>query len=649
MRKIILFLALLFPAARSAAGTCELRSPDGRLTVTVDLADRITYSVYGLDTPLMLNNTIALHVNGRMLGEHPRLIASRTTAVDTWFEPAVAYKFARIRDCYNGLELEFEGGWAVEFRAYDDGIVYRFITSFAGEVEVDQEEMSINFPGDYSAVVQLTGGFRTAYEEPYEVVATSGWGPEDRMAVLPALFDRGDGWKILVSESALTDYPCMFLRGTGSNGIRAVFPRRPLEFQQHGDRYMHPVREADHIALTGGTREFPWRYFVVTDRDDRLIETTMTARLAEKQAIEDASWIEPGQVSWEFWSFATAYGPDVDFVAGFNTETYKYYIDFAAAYGIHYIIMDEGWALTTGDPYTPNSNVDVHGIIRYGRERGVGVILWMTWLAVEQNFDLFERLSAWGVKGLKIDFMDRSDQWMVDYYERVAAEAARHRMVISFHGSFKPSGLEYKYPNVLTYEAVRGMENMGGCTPANSVWLPFIRNAAGPMDYTPGAMISMQPESYCGHRPNAAGVGTRAYQMALYVLFESGLQMVSDTPSLYYREPDCTQFITSVPVEWDETRSLNSVAGQYAVVAKHSGEVWYIGAINGGNDREGVELEIPLDFLADGRTYCMTSFEDGVNAFRQAMDYRMKDSAVRRGDTVTIRMARNGGWAAVLR
>ena len=276
----------------------------------------------------------------------------------------------------------------------------------------------------------------------------------------------------------------------------------------------------------------------------------------------------------------------------------------------------------------------------------MGIILWMTWLVVENHFEMFEELSKWGVKGVKIDFMDRSDQWMVNYYERVAAEAARHKMVVAFHGSFKPAGLEYKYPNVLAYEGVRGMENMGGCTPANSVWFPFIRNAVGPMDYTPGAMLSMQPESYCGNRPNAASIGTRTYQMALFVLFETGLQMLADNPTLYYRNDECTRFISRVPVTWDETRALEAVAGKFAVVAKRKGDKWYVGAINGSN--EGIELEIPLDFLTPGKNYTMTGFEDGINAFRQAMDYRKTQRRVDSTGKATLKIARNGGWAAVI-
>ncbi|MDD3310248.1 MAG: glycoside hydrolase family 97 catalytic domain-containing protein, partial [Dysgonamonadaceae bacterium] len=338
---------------------------------------------------------------------------------------------------------------------------------------------------------------------------------------------------------------------------------------------------------------------------------------------------------------------DVNFVSGYNLETYKYYIDFAAKQGIPYILMDEGWAKSTRDPYTPNPRVNVHELIRYGKEKNVGVILWLTWLTVENNFALFETFKEWGVAGVKIDFMDRSDQWMVNYYERVAKEAAKNELLIDFHGSFKPSGLEQRYPNVLSYEGVRGMEQMGGATPNNSLLFPFIRNIAGPMDYTPGAMISMQPEVYSSRRPNSASIGTRAYQLALYVVFESGIQMLADNPTMYYRNQDCTDFITKVPTTWDETKVLEAKVGEYIVVAKRKGEKWFIGAITNGKESERT-FTLNMDFLKVGKTYDMISFEDGINAGRQAMDYRKKISRVTLKDPLQIKLVKNGGWAAIL-
>jgi len=468
------------------------------------------------------------------------------------------------------------------------------------------------------------------------------------MSNLPMLIDTRKAYKILISESDLSDYPGMFLKGTGNNGLLSAFPKAPLEFGEDGDRSQKILKEAGYIARTTGTRSFPWRYFVITSSDKQLIENTMTLKLASASQIKDPSWIKPGQASWEWWNDAAPYGPDVNFVSGYNLETYKYYIDFAAKFGLKYIVMDEGWAKSTTDPFTPNPKVDVHELIRYGKERGVGIVLWLTWLSVHNHMDVFKTFQEWGIKGVKIDFMERTDQWMVNYYESVAKEAAKHQLLVDFHGAFKPSGLEYKYPNVISYEGVRGMEQMDGTLPDNSLYLPFMRNAVGPMDYTPGAMLSMQPEVYKAERPNAASIGTRAYQMALFVVFESGIQMLADNPTLYYRNLDCTEFITQVPTTWDETKALEAEAGVVAVVAKRKGQTWLIGGITNGKEKER-NLELNFDFLEKGKTYTMTYFEDGINADRQAMDYRKKTVQVKSGDRFPVKMVRNGGFAAVIK
>ena len=512
---------------------------------------------------------------------------------------------------------------------------------------MNSETLQINFPENYLLHVQQPGGFKTAYEEEYRHIQSNEWKTSDPMILLPVLIDTQKEYKILISESDLTDYPALFFKSNGDNSMSSIFPKVPLEFGEDGDRSLKIEKEASYIARTNGKRSFPWRYFVISTNDEQLIENTMTYQLAQKNVLKDTSWIKPGLASWEWWNGATPYGADVDFVAGCNLDTYKYFIDFAAHYGIPYIIMDEGWAMSTRDPYTPNPTVDVHELIRYGKEKNVGIVLWLTWLTVEKNFGLFETFEKWGVKGVKIDFMDRSDQWMVNYYERVAKEAAEHHLFVDFHGSFKPAGLEYKYPNVLSYEGVRGMEQMGGCQPDNSVYLPFMRNAVGPMDYTPGAMLSMQPEIYRSERPNSASIGTRAYQMGLFIIFESGIQMMADNPTLYYRNDECTRFITQVPQTWDETIALKAKVGEYAIVAKRKGDKWYIGSMTNNREQQR-DFELNLNFLKEGQTYRMTSFEDGINANRQAMDYRMKERTLRKGDKLTISLARNGGFAAVI-
>ncbi len=651
MNKVFFCLIMLnAPAAHllAQAKPVNLTSPDGAIKVSITLGDKIYYTIAGNSKDLLTKNHLALRLADGVLGENPKLLSLKKLMVDEVIKPYIALKYSTVRNNYNDLLMTFKGNYAVEFRAFNDGIAYRFITSKKGDVAVMNEDFSINFPDDYLLHLQQNNGFKSAYEEPYQHVESNTWKPADKMSNLPALIDTKKQYKILISESDLSDYPGMFLKGTENNGAEGTFPKAPLEFGPDGDRSQKILKSADYIAKTSGTRSFPWRYFVITTDDKQLLENTMTLKLAAKSVIADPSWIKPGQASWEWWNDASPYGPDVNFVSGYNLDTYKYYIDFASKYGIKYIVMDEGWAKSTTDPYTPNPKVDVKKLIRYGKTKNVDIILWLTWLTVHNNMDVFKTFHEWGIKGVKIDFMNLSDQWMVNYYEDVVKEAARYQIFVDFHGAFKPAGLEYKYPNLISYEGVRGLEQMGGCTPDNSIFLPFMRNAVGPMDFTPGAMINMQPDVYRADRPNAAAIGTRVYQLALYVVFESGIQMLADNPTLYYRSPDCTEFITSVPTTWDETRALAADVGEIDVVAKRKGEQWFIGGIT-NNKEKTREKEISFDFLEKGKIYTMTYFEDGINAGRQAMDYRRKTMQVKAGDKMTITMVRNGGFAAMLK
>lgn len=646
--KLFVWLFFLFVGYNiySQKTNFEVKSPNGDLKVTINLADKIYYSISAGNEELTSKNHLGLFLKKESLGLNPKLLNSKTTKINQVIKPTVPLKFSTVDNIYNNLILNFKGGYAVEFRAFDDGIAYRFSTAKKGDIEVLNEDFSVSFPDNYLLHLQQARSFKTAYEEEYSHLDKKDWDSSDKMSTLPILVDSKKQYKILISESDLIDYPAMFLKGTKS-GVESTFPKVPLDFAPDGDRSLKILKEADYIAKTAGTRTFPWRYFVITKEDKQLIENTMTLKLAPKNEIHDPSWIKPGQASWEWWNGATPYGPDVNFVSGYNLNTYKYFIDFASKFGIKYIIMDEGWANSTTDPYSPNSNVDVHELIRYGKEKNIGIILWLTWLTVDKNMELFKTFKEWGVAGVKIDFMDRSDQVMVNYYEKVAKEAAKHQIIVDFHGAFKPAGLEYKYPNLISYEGVRGMEQMGGCKPDNSLYFPFMRNAVGPMDYTPGAMISMQPEAYRSERPNSASIGTRAYQLALFVVFESGLQMLADNPTNYYREKECTEFITSIPTTWDETVALEAQAGEYAIVAKRKGSKWFIGGITNNAEKERT-FKIDLKFLKAGKTYKVTSFEDGINAGYQAMDYRKKSFNTTSNDLIEVKMVKNGGWAAVL-
>ena len=642
-------LALCCALAVAGAATAKIvgaTSPGGNLRLEIEVADKISYTVWSGADKVLDACTLSLTLDDRTLGEAPRLRSVKRSSADEMLERRNPTKDAVVRNCYNAVQLRFAGDYAVEFRLFDDGVAYRFVTSLPGEVEVLGEECRLGLPAGSEAWLSEVNGFRSMYEEPYTRVAMSGYAPSDKMSYLPVLVGMPGGKKLLLAESDVRDYPCMFVRSDGRGGFESLFPRVPKEYGPDGDRSLKVLSEEPYIARTQGTRTFPWRLAVVAGEDADLIENELVWLLAAPAADTDWEWVKPGLVSWDWWNGMRLSG--VDFRAGRNTESYRYYIDFAAKYGVPYIIMDEGWSASTTDVFRPNPDLDLPGLIAYGKERNVQIVLWLTWLAVEKDMErLFTTLEEWGIPGVKIDFMDRSDQWMVNYYERVAREAAKHHLFVDFHGSFKPAGLEYKYPNVLSYEGVRGMEQMGGCYPDNSLYLPFMRNAVGPMDYTPGAMISMQPNVYRSERPNAASIGTRAYQLALFVVFESGLQMLADNPTLYYRNEDCTRFITQVPVTWDETVALEAKAGEYVIVAKRKGDKWFIGGMTNNGKKER-EFTIKLDFLNKDRSYQMTSFEDGINAGRQAMDYRCKSSQVKAGEQLTIKMVRNGGFAAVI-
>lgn len=619
------------------------KSPDGQTSVSVTLSDRIYYDVTSHNETLLKQSVIGMQLREKTLGANPVLKKKSVRSVKETVKPLFPLKFSQVENNYTLLTLNMKGGYAVEFRLYDDGVAWRMKTSFSEEIEVMQENTVFQLADNCELVLQQPGGFKTSCEENYSVVKSNEWKKEDRMSELPILI-MGKNQKILLSEFDLYDYPGLFLKGNSDNSLSAIQPKNPLEYEDDGDRRQRILKEADYIAKTSGTRTFPWRYMLITQEDGRLAENRMPMRLAPECKIEDTSWIKPGLTCWD-WLNGIPYGPDVTFEGGINLETYKYFVDFASRNGIPYIIMDEGWALNTRDPYRTNPKVNLPELIRYAKSKNVGIWVWLPWLTVEHHMDLFEKFEEWGIVGTKIDFMDRQDQWMIDFYERVAKKAAEHHVMIDFHGAFHPSGLDYRYPNVLTYEGVRGMEFNGSCKPKNSIWLPFLRGAIGPMDYTPGPMICYQPEVHHGNRPFCSGVGTKAYHLAAFVLFESNLQMLMDNPCRYDEWPDCRDFITGVPVNWDETRVLAAEAGQYIVMAKRKGDKWYVGGITNETKRE---VEVTLSVLPEGKDMKMTSFVDGVNANRMAMDYRREQMSVNKNTKFQIKMARNGGFAAVI-
>jgi alpha-glucosidase len=645
MKKHLSFVILLLLfAVKLFSAPIELLSPDKRIKVSVNIKDKIGYAVTFNGDPFLSNSYLQLNLDQAKLGANAKLLKKTLSSVNSSSNPIVPLKNSTVLNQYNLLRLDFKGDFSVEFRAYNDGIAYRFITNKKDSIIVNSEDVHINFNDAVKADYLETGGFKTSYEILYRQNEL-GKVNKDKMSVLPILFNTGK-YKALLSEADLYDYPCLFVKAVDDKTVDAIFPKAPLAFGDDGDRSKKILKEADYIAKTAGKRSFPWRFLVITDKDTQLAANQMVYKLSTPNQLQDTKWIKPGQVTWEWWHNAYVYG--VDFKSGYNQDTYKYYIDFASKFGIPYIIMDEGWAKTTLNPFEPNPTINLQELIAYGEQKNVKIVLWFTWLAVENNFNVFETLEKWGIAGVKIDFMDRSDQWMVNYYTRVAKEAAKHHILVDFHGAFKPAGLEVAYPNVLSYEGVVGMEqNIGGglATPNNNLFLPFLRNAVGPMDYTPGAMRSAHKQDYKPSWVNTMSIGTRAHQLAMYIVFESGLQMLADNPFNYLREPETTSFITSVPVTWDETKILDASVGEYIVSAKRKGEKWFIGAM--GNDQKH-DLKVEASFLKANINYQITLIKDGINADFQAMDFKRIVKPIKAGETIDINMVKDGGFVAVI-
>ena len=646
-RFLLLLTAMLIgtiaiSVAAPATKSYKVTSPDGRITVDVKLNHKISYSVYSNNNLMLKDCDLSLQLADGEIGFNPKVKKAKTSVIDETVTREIPMKNAEVRNHCNVLSLTMADNYTVEFRVFDCGFAYRFILDKGGEIEVVNEEVGLNFPENYKAHISKTGSFKTSYEVPYSHTTTQEYGYRDEMIYLPVLLETPSGEKILISEANLKDYPAMFFRSTGNNGLTSLFPKYPLEVEDDGDRSQKILKEANYIAKTSGSRDLPWRMFVISKQDKDILEQEMVYNLSDPNEIGDTSWVRTGKVAWDWWNHWQVWG--VDFRAGINFETYKYYIDFASKYGIEYIIMDEGWARNTRDPFNSNPDINLPELIKYGKSKNVDIVLWLTWLTTEKNFSLFEKFAEWGIAGVKIDFMDRSDQWMVNFYERVAKEAAKHKLFVDFHGSFKPAGLERRYPNIISYEGIRGLEQGGNCKPENTIFIPFIRNAVGPADFTPGSMFSAQPQDNRSSFSNAMGSGTRAYQMALYVVLESGIQMLADTPTRYLQEAECTEYIASVPVIWDETKVLDAKVGEYVVTARRKGDKWFIGAIT---NNDGRTLEVNLDFLKDGE-HSFTSFEDGINADRQAMDYKKRTSKVNKDTKLTIKMVRNGGFCGVI-
>lgn len=653
-RKIvsILILCLLFSALTYAqkVKVYEVKSPNGDIVVKIEAGSKLQWSVQHKGQQIIAPSAISLALqNGEVLGDNAK-ISPKTESVNTTINTN-NYVQSVINDNYNQVTLNCKGNYGIIFRAYDDAIAYRFFTKMPEEIIIKNEEANFNFYGDHEAFIPMQWDYRdgkmfnSSFENTYKEIKLSRF-PKDSLAFLPVLVDVGQNKKAELFEVDLEDYPGMYvdLNQTGK-GFKGVFAPYPLEFVIGGsNRNLIPTKRADYIAKTNGTRSFPWRAIVISEQDKDLLSSFIVQKLASPSRIADPSWIKVGQVAWDWWNAMNISG--VDFKAGKNFETYKYFIDFAANYKVPYIMLDAGWNIQ-GDLTKPNPNIKLEELIAYGNQKGVELMVWSLWRDMvsqkEKAIPYFEKV---GIKGIKIDFVDRDDQLAVASLYDIAKLAAEHHILLDYHGVFKPTGLQRTYPNVVGFEGVYGLENFKWAPnfdgPRYCVTLPFIRNQAGPMDYTSGAMRNTNKANYRPVNSMPMAQGTRVNQMAQFIVFEIPIPMLSDNPTIYLKEHECTDFITKVPATFDETVPLDGKVAEYVSIARRKGNTWFVGAMTSWTPRE---LTIDFSFLKPGN-YEAEIFGDGMNADRDATDYKKEVIAVKPGDKLNVKLMNGGGWVA---
>ncbi|HEU5054616.1 MAG TPA: glycoside hydrolase family 97 protein [Hanamia sp.] len=644
-------IIFLFGSLTANAQHYEMSSPDGKLKLQVNNDKGLQFSLSKDGNTVIPSINAGLDLNnGSFPGAKSKISKVEKHTVNQVIHPVVTIKSSSISDNYNQLRLKYKDYFSVVFRLYNNAFAYRFETDFKDSITVNEEKCDISFPENTTGWFALANRWMNSYEHIYQKLPVDSV-TSKQTAQLPLLLDLGNSGKMLITESDLYDYPGLYFTGNDEQQLQAIFPPAVKSEKKNDpkkdwgwDRTFVPESVYNYIAQTNGSRTFPWRIFAFANKDDELLNNQIVYKLAKPNVLQNTDWIKPGQVAWDWWNDWNITG--VDFHAGVNTETYKYYIDFASRNHIPYIIMDEGW-YKLGNMTERVPGVDVKAIADYGKQKGVGVILWCVWRTLDNQMqeamDLFEQ---WGVKGIKVDFMDRDDQAVVNFYWRCAKAAAEHHLMVDYHGAHKPAGLLRTYPNVVNFEGVPGLEQDKWtdslATPQMAVTLPYIRMFAGPMDYTPGAMRNAQLRDFAPINSNPMSLGTRCQQLAMYVVFDAPLQMLSDNPTTYEKEKESLDFITSVPTTWDETIPLDGKVGEYVAVARRKGDNYFAGAMTNWKARD---ITIDFSFLPEG-SYKITYFKDGVNADRNGTDYKKVEATVTRNDKLTIHLAPGGGWAA---
>lgn len=636
------------------AGKKEISSPDGKIKLVAEAKDKLYYSVYYenkvLLAPSVINMTLA---DGTDIAGKIDFKKTTTRYNNSIIVSPVPEKRKHIPDIYNELTIRFKQPFTIIFRVYNDGVAYRFVSHYKDSIIVKNETASFQFPSNhlfyYPEVVKRENSdiYHTSFEEPYKIKPLDSI-TQTNLCFTPVLVAANDGIKMVITESDLEDYPGMFVNGNSDHSLSGHFAPYPLEEKIAEGEFPQAIvtKRADYIAKTKGSRSFPWRVILIAASDKELPANDMVYRLASPPRVKDISWINPGKGTDEWIIGINLF--NVPFKSGVNTATYKYYIDFAKQFGFERIMMDAGWS-DYKDLMKINPAINMDEIAAYAREKNIKLSMWTLAMTLANQLEpALKQFNKWGVDFIMTDFMDRDDQEMVKFYYRIAEACADHKIMIMYHGAFKPAGFNRTWPNAVTREGVLGSEyNIWSDkpTPEHNLLLPFIRMTSGPMDYEPGILDNATAKTFRPIGDKVMSLGTRCHQAAMFVVYESPIQLFAGNPSQGLLEPSFMELIGSIPTTWDTTIVLDGKLGDYIITARKKGADWFIGAMTDWTSRE---LTIDLFFLDSGN-YEATICEDGINADRYASDYKLTDRQLSNSDRLTIKMAPGGGYVLRLR
>ena len=651
----ILSLLLLIGNASFAAKEKKyvLSSPDGTLKVEISAGNELAYQVmHGNDTILSHSNIGLVLENGTIVGKTPRITGERRRKIKDNIESPF-YRFKEFVATGNELDLKLKGGFGIIFRAYNEGVAYRFYTTQSSDIIIKEEQAEFNFKEDYTAYLPYTTNDKKpmamAYQNVYDIIPLSKAQP--KLAFLPVTVDCGSV-KLTLLESDLEAYPGMFVQSQqGKYGLKGVFAPYPAKTDFYPWRKQEYVTETtDFISRSRGSRSYPWRVLAITEKDTDMPVNNLVYALASPNRIGDTSWIKTGKVAWDWWNDWNLKG--VPFKAGINMDTYKYYIDFASRNGLEFIVLDEGWYdPKSGDMLTVIPELDLPELIAYGKSKGVEIVLWTVFNVLDSQLEAAcKKYADMGIKGFKVDFLDRDDQTAVEMVYRIAEMTARYKLTLDLHGIYKPTGINRTYPHIINFESVFGMEevkwtDIKNNMPLYDVTFPYIRMMAGPVDYTPGAMRNATKADWRAMYYTPASMGTRCHQLAAYIVHDSPFTMLCDAPTNYLNEQECVDFMASLPVEVDSTFIASGELGKYIVTVRKKDVNWYIGGMTNWDERD---VQLDFSFLPEGMSYTAVLFKDGVNANKQAEDYRKETIRIDKDSRLTLHLASGGGFAMKL-